>query len=101
MCLCLPCVCVCAHVYACECCVWVPLASLVSYRVLNYPMGALIELETLLIVSVDEGEIEGRKGEHSRAAKQGREGTATSAEPGTRVSGADICTQLDLNFTLN
>lgn len=71
------------------------------YRVLNYPMGALIELETLLIVSLDEGEIEGRKGEHSRAAKQGREGTTTSAEPGTRVSDGDICTRLDLNFTLH
>lgn len=45
----------------CEC-VRVPLASLVSYRVLNYPMGALIEPEALLIVSLDEGEIEGRKG---------------------------------------
>lgn len=88
------------QVYICER-VWVPLASLVSYRVLNYPMGALIELETLLIVSLDEGEIEGRKGEHGRAAKKGREGTTTSAEPGTRVSGADICTQLDLNFALN
>lgn len=64
-------------------------------------MGALIELQTLLIVSLDEGEIEGRKGEPSGAARQGREGTTTSAEPGTRVSGADICTQLDLNFTLN
>lgn len=86
--------------YTCEH-VWVPLASLVSYRVLYYPMGALIELETLLIVSLDEGETEGRKGEHSRAAKQGTEGTTTSAEPGTQVSGADICTQLDLNFTCN
>ena len=82
---------------------WVPRAALVSYGVLNYPMGALIELDTLLIVSLDEGEIGVRKkGEHGRAAKQGREGTATSAEStGTRVSGADICTQLDLNFALN
>lgn len=63
-------------------------------------MGALIELETLLMVSLDEGEIEGRKGEHSRATKQSREGTTTSAEPRTRVS-ADICTQLDLNFSFN
>lgn len=77
---------------------WVPLASLVSYRVLNYPMGALIELETLLIVSLNEGEGEGRKGEQSGAATQGREGSTTSAELRTRVSGADICTPLDLNF---
>lgn len=76
----------------------VPLASLVSYRVLNYPMGALIELETLLIVRLVEGESEGRKGEQSGAARQGREGTTTSAEPRTLVSGADMCTQLDLNF---
>ena len=68
---------------------------------LNYPMGALIELQTLLIVSLDEGEIEGRKGEQSGAARQGRKGITTSAEPGTRVSGADICTQLDLNFALH
>lgn len=67
-CVCLG-LCVRAHVYVCEC-VWVPLASLVSHRVLNYPMGALIELETLLIVSLDEGEIEGRKGEQSGAARQ-------------------------------
>lgn len=45
----------CATVYVCEY-VWVPLASLVSYSVLNYPVGALIELETLLIVSLDKGE---------------------------------------------
>lgn len=88
------------HAYACEH-VWAPLASLVSYRVLSYPVGDSIELETHLIVSLNEGEIEGRKGEHSRAAKQGTEGTTTSAEPGTRVSGADICAQLDLNLTRN
>lgn len=85
--------------YVCKC-VWVPLASLVSYWVSDYPMGALIELETLLIVSLNEVEGEGRKREQSGAARQGREGTTTSAEPGTRVSGADICTQLDLNITL-
>lgn len=79
----------------------VPLASLVSYRVLNYPMGALIELDTLLIVSLDEGEIEGRKGDHSRAAKQSRKGTTTSAESGTRVSVADSCTQLVLDMYLH
>lgn len=46
-------------------------------------------------MSLDEGEIEGRKGEHSRAAKKkGKEGTATPAEPGTWVSDADI-SQLD------
>lgn len=44
-----------ATVYVCEY-VWVPLASLVSYSVLNYPVGVLIELETLLIVSLDKGE---------------------------------------------
>ena len=54
------CVYVCVRVYVCMR-MWVPLTSLVSHRVLNYPMGALIELETLLIVSLDEGEIEGRK----------------------------------------
>lgn len=50
-------------------CVWVPLASLVSYRVSDYPMGALIELDTLLIVSLKEGKGEGRKGEQSGAAR--------------------------------
>lgn len=56
-------------VRVCMCvCVWVPLASLVSYRVSDYPMGALIELDTLLIVSLKEGEGEGRKGEQSAAA---------------------------------
>lgn len=53
--------CVCALVYvgrrAC-----VPLASLVSHRVLNYPMGALIEPKTHLILRLDEGQIEGSKG---------------------------------------
>lgn len=38
------------------------LASLVSYRVLNYPMVALIPPGTFLIVSLDEGEIEEKKG---------------------------------------
>lgn len=71
--------------------------SLVSYRVLNYPVGALIEVETLLTVRLDEGGGEGRQGEQSGAARQAREGTTTSAEPGTRVSGAHICTHLDLN----
>lgn len=84
----------CVHVYVHAC------ASLVSYRVLNYPMGALIELQALLIVSVDDGEIEGRKGEQSRAAKQsGTRGMTTSAESRTWVSGKDICTQLELNET--
>ena len=53
------CVCVCgrerALVYVCEY-MWVPLASLVSHTVLCYPVGALIELDTLLIGSLDEGE---------------------------------------------
>lgn len=40
----------------------VPLASLVSHRVLNYPMGALIEPKTHLILRLDEGQIEGSKG---------------------------------------
>lgn len=66
------------------------LASLVSYRVLNYPMVALIPPDTFLIVSLDEGEIEEKKGERGRAAGKGKEGTATSAEPGTSVSGAHI-----------
>ncbi|CAJ1050259.1 Potassium voltage-gated channel subfamily A member 10 [Xyrichtys novacula] len=54
-------------------------------RVLDYPMGALIETETLLIVSLDEGEIERRKWELRRTARKGKEGTGTSAEPGTRI----------------
>lgn len=70
---------------------------LVSYRVLNYPVGALIEVETLLTVRLDEGEGEGRQEEESAAARQAREGTTTSAELGTRVSAANICTHLDLN----
>lgn len=41
-----------------------------------------------------------KKGEHSRAAGKGKEGITTSAEPGTWVSGANICTHLDLSFTL-
>lgn len=57
--------------------------SLVSYRVLNYPVGALIEVETLLTVRLEEGESEGRQGEQSGAATQAREGTTTSAELGT------------------
>lgn len=64
----------------------VKLASLVAYRVLHYPMGALIAPETLLIVSPDEGEGEGRDGVKSGAARQGREGRTTSAEPGNQVS---------------
>lgn len=64
-------------------------------------MGALIRPRTFLIVSLDEGEIEEKKGEHGRAAEKGKEGTATSAEPGTWVSGANICTHLDFNFTLS
>lgn len=45
-------------------------------------MGALIQPDTFLIVSLDEGEIEEKKGQHSRAAGKGKEGTTTSAEPG-------------------
>jgi len=73
--------------------VWVPLASLVSCRVFNYPMEALKELEALLIVSLGEGEIEGgiraERGNVERAQQRLQD----------LVSGADICTQLDLNFT--
>lgn len=45
-------------------------------------MGALIQPDTFLIVSLDEGEIEEKKGEHGRDAEKGKEGTTTSAEPG-------------------
>lgn len=54
VCICI-CSCVCAYVYICDR-VWIPLASLVSHRVLNYLMEALIELQTLMIVSLDEGD---------------------------------------------
>lgn len=98
MCVCLQ-MCACVHVCTC---IFVSVCRylwfLVSYRVLNYPLGALIEVETLLTVRLDEGEGEGRQGEQSGAARQAREGTTTSAELGTRVSGADICTHLDLNY---
>lgn len=53
-------------------------------------MVALIPPDTFLIVSLDVGEIEEQKGERGRAAKKGKEGTATSAEPGTLVSGAHL-----------
>lgn len=53
-------------------------------------MVALIPPDTFLIVSLDVGEIEEKKGERGRAAKKGKEGTATSAEPGTLVSGAHL-----------
>ena len=58
------------------------LLALVSNRVLNYPMGALIELESLLIVSLDEREVEGKKRKQLGAAKRSR-------EPGTWVSATD------------
>lgn len=63
-------------------------------------MGALIQPDTFLIVSLDEGEIEEKTGEHSRATGKGKEGTTTCAETGTWVSGANICTHLDFNITL-
>lgn len=66
------------------------LASLVSYRVLNYQAVALLPPDTFLIVGLDEGEIEEKKGERGRGAEKGKEGTATSAEPATLVSGAHI-----------
>lgn len=56
-------VCVCLRVFASYVCVWAhlfasvcgyPLASLVSYTVSDYPMGALIETEAVLIVSLEE-----------------------------------------------
>lgn len=76
--------------------------SLVSYRVLDYPMGALIEPKAHLILRRGEGQIEGNKrGEQSRADKQDREGTTSSAQLLTWVSAADICKQLDLNFALH
>lgn len=51
---------------------WLALTSLVSYGVLNYPMGALIERQTLLIVSLEEGGIDGRKGELAGVSEQSR-----------------------------
>lgn len=42
-------------------CVGENACSLVSYRVLDYPMGALIEPEAHLILRRGEGQIEGNK----------------------------------------
>lgn len=50
------------------------LASLVSYRVLNYPMVALISPDTFLIVSLDEGEIEEAKGGVWKSRREGQRG---------------------------